>query len=59
VNSPRKIMTLRITAELDQKLTDQAKKLGISKNAYITTLLNNTVQKTEDRDPAASGAETA
>jgi len=52
VKSPRKVLTLRITAELDQKLSDQAKKLGISKNAYITTLLNNMVQSVEDQQLA-------
>lgn len=41
----KKQTTLRIPKELDEKLTSNAKELGISKNAYILMLITNSYDK--------------
>lgn len=33
-------ITLRLSRELDERLADEAKKIGISKNAYLLTLID-------------------
>jgi predicted HicB family RNase H-like nuclease len=49
VNSPkqdnRQQITLRIPKDLDKAITDKAKKLGISKNAYIIMILKQFVEE--------------
>ncbi|MBX5436749.1 MAG: toxin-antitoxin system HicB family antitoxin [Alicyclobacillaceae bacterium] len=41
MNSPKRVqLTLRVTKTLDEQLTAQAQKLGVSKNAYISMLLS-------------------
>jgi len=37
--------TYRLTPELDKKITQQAKKLGISKNAFIQMTLTKAITK--------------
>lgn len=44
-SSKRNQTTLRIPKELDEKLTNKAKELGVSKNAYILMLITNFYDK--------------
>ncbi|WPX08183.1 toxin-antitoxin system HicB family antitoxin [Anaerocellum danielii] len=37
-------LTIRITPEINEKLTELTRKMGISKNAYIKMLLINALQ---------------
>lgn len=41
MTSEKHILTLRISKVLDEKISELSKKIGISKNAYILTVLNN------------------
>lgn len=43
-SSMRNQTTLRIPKELDENLTNTAKQLGISKNAYILMILTNVIE---------------
>ncbi|ADQ06106.1 hypothetical protein Calhy_0358 [Caldicellulosiruptor hydrothermalis 108] len=37
-------LTIRLTPEMNEKLTEVTRKMGISKNAYIKMLLINALQ---------------
>lgn len=39
----KRVITLRLNDNLDDKITEVSKKLGISKNAFILTILNKEV----------------
>lgn len=41
----RQQITLRIPKEVDKAITEAARKMGISKNAYIIMILTNTVKE--------------
>jgi predicted transcriptional regulator len=43
MNQKRNQTTLRLNDDLDKKLSDLAKKMGVSKNAYILMVLNRAV----------------
>lgn len=50
MNSPVRVqVTLRLPKELDKKISKQAEKLGISKNAYILISLMKVFNETESR----------
>jgi predicted DNA-binding protein len=37
-------LTIRLTPEMNEKLTEVTRKMGVSKNAYIKMLLTNALQ---------------
>lgn len=41
----RNQLTLRLTSELNEKLSKKSNELGVSKNAYILMVLNQETQK--------------
>lgn len=45
----KKRSTYRITPELDRIITQQAEKLGISKNAYLQITLAEALENVDDR----------
>jgi len=56
MSSPRKKpTTYRLTPDLDKLVTDQAKKLGISKNAFVQLTLSKALQ--DGADPRPTGTE--
>lgn len=40
-------LTIRLTPEMNEKLTEVTRKMGVSKNAYIKMLLTNALQEFE------------
>lgn len=42
----RSRFTLRLNEDVDKKIAEKAKSLGISKNGYISMVLNKEVNKT-------------
>ena len=40
-------LTIRLTPEINEKLTELTREMGVSKNAYIKMLLVNALQKSD------------
>lgn len=45
MNGKRSQLSLRLNKDLDEKLSELSKQMGVSKNAYILMVLNRELQK--------------
>lgn len=58
MNSPqRRPTTFRLTPELDKIITEEAKRLGVSKNAFVQMTLSKALEDREEKRLQPTGTD--
>lgn len=53
----KRVTTYRLTPELDKKITEEARRVGLSKNAFVQYTLSIALGKVEDKQIKPTGTE--
>lgn len=49
MNQEKEMVSVRIPKNMNQKLTEYVKEIGITKNAFILSLINQEIEKYQDK----------